>query len=123
MRSPLHPAARARSFGHALRGVAHVLRSQPNAWIHAVATLAVIGAGGWFDLSRGEWLVLVLTIAAVWTAEIFNSALEFLADAVHPEQHPLVGKAKDAAAAAVLVAALASVVVGLLIFGPRVLAP
>ena len=113
--------ARLRSFPHAFRGLGDVLRSQHNAWIHATATVIVVGAGWWLGLSRSEWAILILTIAAVWTAEAFNTALESLADAVSPAHHPLVGKAKDAAAGAVLVAAIASVIVGLLIFVPHLL--
>lgn len=111
-------AARARSFGHAFRGVAALLASQHNAWIHALATLAVVGTGALAGLSRLEWSVLVLAIAAVWTAEGLNTALEFLCDAVHPERHPLVGRAKDVAAAAVLVAAAGAAVVGVIVLGP-----
>lgn len=117
--SDLHAADRMRSFGHAFRGLGYVLRTQPHARLHALATLLVLGAGCWLDISRGEWLLLALAIGLVWMAEAFNTALETLADAVHPERHPLVGRAKDVAAAAVLLSALAAAVVGLWIFIPR----
>ncbi len=112
------PAARAASFRHAFRGVLDTLRSQPNAWIHAVFTVAVCGVGGWLGLSRLEWSVLLLATAAVWTAELFNTALELLCDVASPKPHPLVARAKDAAAGAVLVAALGAAIVGLLVLGP-----
>jgi diacylglycerol kinase (ATP) len=107
------------SIAHAVRGLGHLLTSQHNARLHAVATALALIVAAWLDLDRLEWLVLVLTIAAVWSAEAFNTALELLADAASPEFHPLVGKAKDVAAGAVLIAAIAAVVVAALILVPR----
>jgi len=97
-----------------------MLASQHNAWIHAVATAVVVGAGLMTRLSAAEWCAIVLAIVAVWVAEGLNTALEFLADATNPAFHPLIGKAKDVAAGAVLLAAIGAVVVGLLVFGPHV---
>jgi diacylglycerol kinase (ATP) len=94
------------------------LRSQHNAWIHAAATVAVVIAGYLLGISRTEWCLIVLACAAVWTAEALNTAFEFLADATTREFHPLVGQAKDVAAGAVLVTALAALIVGVLVFGP-----
>jgi diacylglycerol kinase (ATP) len=111
-----------KSFRNAFRGIAALLASQRNARIHALATVAACAAGAWLGIGRHEWCWIVLAIAAVWTAEALNTALELLADAVHPESHPLVGKAKDAAAAAVLIAAIGAAVIGLLVFGPYLLA-
>ncbi|MEY4543842.1 MAG: hypothetical protein RL685_37 [Pseudomonadota bacterium] len=99
-------AARLRSFVYAGRGVVTLLRSQHNAWIHALATLATLSLAGWLGVPRSDWLVLILAIVAVWAAEAFNTALEFLADAVSPEFHPLVEKAKDVAAGGVLICAV-----------------
>lgn len=112
---------RGRSFRYAFRGIAAVLRTQHNAWIHAGATVAVVVAGLWLRVSLLEWGLLVLAIAAVWTAEAFNTAVEALGDAVSVEQHPMVGRAKDAAAGAVLLAALGAAIVGALVFVPRLL--
>jgi len=98
-----------------------MVRSQHNAWIHAVATALVIAAGVFFDITRNEWNWIILAIIAVWTAEALNTAFEFLADATSPAFHPLIGKAKDVAAGAVLIAAIGSVAIGLSIFGPYVL--
>jgi diacylglycerol kinase (ATP) len=113
--------SRARSFVYAFSGIVSLLVSQPNARIHAFVTLVVLAAGFFIGLSRVEWCVIVITIAAVWTAEALNTSLEFLADATSPGLHPLVKKAKDIAAGGVLVAAVASVIVGVIIFGPRIL--
>ena len=110
------------SFGPALRGVLTLLRETHNARIHALATVLVIGLGLYLEVSRQEWMVLVLTLALVWLAEGMNSALEYLCDAAVPEQHPLIGKAKDVAAGAVLICAGFAVVMAALVFGPYVLA-
>lgn len=110
--------AMARGFGHAFRGAGHVLRTQRNAWVHACATLCTVALGLFLGLPAAHWALLVLAMAAVWTAEALNTALERLADAAVPGQHPLIRQAKDAAAAGVLIAAAASVIIGLLILGP-----
>ena len=98
------------------------MRSEHNAWIHLAATVAVCGLGFALRVTRSEWCWIVLAAGAVWTAEAMNTAFELLADATAPAHHPLVGKAKDAAAGAVLIAALASVLIGSMVFGPRLLA-
>jgi diacylglycerol kinase (ATP) len=112
-------AARLRSFVYAGRGIRTMLQTQHNAWLHSLATLGVVAAGLWFGLTRLEWFVLVLAVVSVWMAESFNTAFEFLCDVASPDFHPLVEKAKDVAAGAVLIAALGSVVIGLLIFAPH----
>jgi diacylglycerol kinase (ATP) len=113
---------RAQSFADAGRGIALMLASQPNARIHALATVAAIALGAVLGLTAGEWCWIALAIALVWVAEAQNSALEALADAVHPQRDARVGRAKDTAAGAVLLAAIASAVIGALVFGPRLLA-
>lgn len=112
---------RVASFGHALRGLRMLLATQRNARIHAAATLAVCGIGLALGISRGEWCWLTVAMMAVWAAEATNTALERLCDAAVPVPDPLVRDAKDLAAGAVLVSAIGSVVIGLLVFGPRVL--
>jgi len=112
---------RANSFRYAFRGLAEMLSSQPNARIHlASATLAVF-AGFFFRISSLEWVAIVLCIALVFALEAVNTALEYLTDLVSPDFHPLAGKAKDVAAAAVLVAAAGAAAVGLIIFLPKIL--
>ncbi|OBS09144.1 diacylglycerol kinase family protein [Acidihalobacter prosperus] len=111
----LRPRARLRSMGHAWRGLRWMLRSQANARVHLILTTLVIGAGLATRLDACEWTLLVLAIALVWVAEAMNTAIECLADALHPEHHPLIGRAKDVAAGAVLLAALGALAVGVLI--------
>jgi len=98
-----------------------MVRSQHNAWIHAVATVMVCTVGAISGLSPSEWCWIVLAIVAVWTAEAMNTAFELLTDLASPTFHPLAGKAKDVAAGAVLISALGSVVIGMLVLGPHVL--
>ena len=112
-------AKRIKSFQYAFRGAALMLKSQHNAWIHAVATILVLFFGFYFDLGGGQWCMLVLAIMAVWTSEALNTALEFLADVASPEIHPLVEKAKDVAAGAVLISAAGAVVIAILVLGPH----
>ena len=120
MDKSFHLMKRIRSFQYAGAGIWIMLQTQHNAWIHAVATAGVCGAGWCVGLSAAEWCWIVLAIMAVWTAEAFNTALEFLADAVLPEFHPLIKKAKDVAAGAVLITALGAAIIGVLVFYPHI---
>ena len=115
-------ADRLKSFTFAFAGIAAMLRTQHNAWVHLAATVVVVVAGLWFGIAREEWAWLVMSIVAVWTAEALNTAFEFLCDVASPEFHPLVKQAKDVAAAAVLIAGAGAAIIGLLVFVPRLLA-
>ena len=111
-------SSRAAAFRYAFHGWFYVLRTQRNAWIHTVVALVVLILGIWLWLPARDWAVLVLTIAMVFAAEFINTAIEAVVDLASPEIHPLAKVGKDVGAAAVLVAAIASVLVGLLILGP-----
>jgi diacylglycerol kinase (ATP) len=106
------------SFRYAFEGWWYVLRTQRNAWIHALITLAVFALAFWLPLSRHDWAVLILIITAVWMAELMNTALETLVNLVSPDYHPLAKIAKDVGSGAVLLGALGAVLIGLLILGP-----
>jgi len=99
-----------------------MVKTQHNAWIHAAAMVCVFALGVAFRISNWEWCFLVLCFMAVWSAEAFNTALELLCELVSPEFHPLVGRAKDVAAGAVLIAAIGSAIVGAILLMPHVLA-
>ncbi len=120
MDRPFEFTGRIRSFKYAFVGIGTMLKSQHNAWVHACATVAVVVAAFLFGVTVAEWCWLVLAIMAVWTAEALNTAFEFLADVASPEFHPLVKHSKDVAAGAVLIAAIGSVIIGFLVFGPHV---
>lgn len=114
-------ASRVRSFGHAFRGWWYVLRTQRNAWLHVAVALAVLGLGAWLRLQASEWAVIVLTMAMVFAAEFFNTAIEVVVDLASPERHPLAKLGKDIAAAAVLLTALSAIFIGILVLGPPLL--
>ena len=118
----LHPNTRVQSFRYAFRGIDSMLRTEPNARIHAAATIIVLVAGFAFGISRIEWLAITLSITAVWFAEGLNTAFESLCNVASPEFDSNVERAKDIAAGAVLITAIGAVVVGLLVFGHHLLA-
>lgn len=113
--------SRARSFRYAFAGWWFVIRTQRNAWIHAVISVLVVLAGIWLNLPTRDWAAIVIAIAMVWTAEFLNTALEAVVDLASPQQHELARVGKDVGAAAVLIAAGSSAVIGLLILGPPLL--
>lgn len=111
---------RIKSFGYALQGLKSFFKTQHNAWIHVVATVVVIVAGFLFKVSLKEWIALSFAIALVFISELFNTAIEFLCDKVSPELDPKIKLVKDISAAAVLIAAIVAVVVGAIVFVPKV---
>ena len=115
-----HSQSRSRiaAFRYAFAGLGHVLRTQRNAWIHAVATLLVIIVGTWLDIDRLDWAIMLPAIGLVWLAEFLNTALEAVVDLASPETHPMARVGKDVGAAAVLIAATAAAITGLLVLGP-----
>lgn len=110
--------SRVLAFGHAFRGWWYVLKTQHNAWIHSLFATVVFFIGLWVGLTPLDWAIIVLTIAMVFTAEFINTAIEAVVDLAMPVHHPLAKVGKDVGAGAVLVAALAGIVIGLLILGP-----
>jgi diacylglycerol kinase (ATP) len=115
---PFSIGSRIRSFGYALRGLVFMLKTQHNTWIHLAATAVVVAAGFWLQIAPGDWRWIILAIALVWVTEIVNTAFEHLCDVVQPEFHASVRTAKDVAAGAVLVAAIAAAIIGVLVFLP-----
>lgn len=113
--------ARGRSFIYAWSGVRMLLAGEHNARLHLAAAVMAIILGILFGISPGEWVAIVLCIGAVFMAEAFNSAIEALCDLVSPGPHPLIKRAKDMAAGAVLIMAAAAFVVGCIIFIPYLL--
>ncbi len=109
----------ARSFGDALWGLWHVVRSERNARIHLAAAVAALVAAAALHLRREEVAAVVFAIVVVFWAEIANSMLERLLDLVHPEHSEQVRLIKDVGAGAVLVAAVGAVAIGVLVFGPH----
>ena len=110
-----------RSFGYAVEGLGVMLRTQPNFLVHLTAAVVVIVLGIVVRLTAAEFALVALTIAVVLVVECLNTAVESMCDLVSPGFHPLVKRAKDVSAAAVLIAAAASVTIAALLFFPHVL--
>jgi diacylglycerol kinase (ATP) len=110
--------SRAKSFRYAFAGWWFVIRTQRNAWIHAVVSIAVILVSSWLQIVPRDWAVIVMAIALVWTAEFLNTALEAVVDLASPQQHYLAKVGKDVGAAAVLIAAFSAALIGFLVLGP-----
>jgi len=114
-------SSRIKSFGFALEGIITFFRTQHNAWIHAFAAIIVIISGFVLKVNNNEWCLIFIAIALVFIAEMANTAIEFLTDIVSPEYNLQAKKVKDVAAAAVLISAIAAIVIGLIIFLPKLL--
>lgn len=110
-----------KSFGFAGKGIYTTFKTQPNFRFHCISTALVVVAGWYFQLQQSEWLWLVAAISMVLVTELINTAIETLVDFVSPGYHQKAGQVKDAAAAAVLVAAIAALIIGLLIFIPKLI--
>ncbi|KZN96284.1 MAG: diacylglycerol kinase family protein [Bacillaceae bacterium] len=110
-----------KSFYFAVQGIAAAFQSERNFRIHVTAAIIVIAAGLFFNISLIEWIVILLLIGGMLALELVNTAIERIADAVSKEFHPLLKTAKDAAAGAVLVYAAVSVVIGFIIFAPKII--
>ncbi|MBK5284578.1 MAG: diacylglycerol kinase family protein [Bacteroidia bacterium] len=110
-----------KSFEYAWHGIVYTVTTQPNFRRHIVVALFAILAGWYYHLSFTEWSLVLLSIGFVWTTELVNTAFEHLTDIVTPEYNELIGKVKDIAAGAVLFAAIAAGIVGLIVFLPHIL--
>ena len=111
-----------RSFRFAGAGVFSLFRYENNARIHLLAALLVVTMSIILDLSALEWCVVVIQIGLVWGAEAMNTAIEKLADVVSPDYHPTIKVAKDLAAAGVLILSVSAVIIGGILFIPKLFA-
>ena len=111
-------SSRIRAFRYAFAGWWYVMRTQRNAWIYATATVLAVVLGLWLGLNLREWLFIIVAITMVWEAEFINTALEVAVDLASPQQHRLAKIGKDVGAAAVLIAAGSSAVIGIIIYWP-----
>ncbi len=109
-----------RSFGYAFKGLRSCIGKEQNLGTHLLVAVAVLAAGWLFGISRGEWIAVILCIGIVIGAELINSAIERVVDLASPDYHPLAGQAKDIAAGAVLIVAIAAAAVGLIVFLPYI---
>jgi len=112
---------RIRSFGYALNGLRILIREEHNASIHLFVSVCVVIAGVVLNISAMEWIAVVFAIGLVFSLEAMNSSIENLADFVSAEKHNWIKKIKDLSAAGVLIGAIAAVVIGLIVFIPKIL--
>lgn len=113
---------RAKSFTHAGRGIFLLIKTTHNIWIQCAMLVAVIAAGFYFGISQIEWALVVFAAGLVLAAEAFNTAIEIDIDLTSAQYHPYARDTKDVAAGAVLIACVTAAIIGLLIFGPYLLA-
>ena len=113
-------ANRTKAFAYAIAGLIYVFKTAHAIWIQTVIAACVVLVGFYLKISASDWRWIALAITLVWMTEIMNTAVESVCDALHPEHHPMIGIAKDAAAGAVLMAGIGAVVIGLLTFWPYV---
>ena len=118
-RTPFSFRKRLRSINYAIEGVGSFFKSEHNAWIHLVATMVVIMLGLVYRVSAMEVAILALCIGFVWSAEIFNTSIEKTMDLISTEKDPMIKRIKDLSAAAVLIAAITALVVGCIVFIPK----
>ena len=111
---------RLKSFSYAFSGLKTAVKEEHNARIHLVATVAVLALSVFFNINRYEWVAVIFAIGFVFAMELLNSAIENTADFVSLEKHDSIRKIKDLSAAAVLVSAIAALIVGLIIFLPKI---
>jgi diacylglycerol kinase len=109
------------SFGFAFNGLKILFREEHNSWIHLLSSISIIIAGFYYKLSGNEWLAIVIVIGSVFMAEIINTAIENLSDFVSPEKSEQIKRIKDLSAAAVLMSAFAAIIVGLIVFLPKII--
>jgi len=112
---------RIQAFKHAFAGWHFVITTQRNAWIHAVASIIVFATCLWLQISIRDWALIIIAVSLVWIAEFINTALEAITDLAMEHIHPLAKVGKDVGAAAVLLAALTAVLIGLIVLGPPLL--
>ena len=114
-------SARLNSFRFAIKGVITFFQQEHNAWIHLVATLAVLLGSVYFSITGFELIALIIVTGLVWIAEMFNTVIEHIMDLISPEYHQKVAFIKDLSAAAVLVSAILAAVTGLIVFLPKII--
>ncbi|AYC29612.1 diacylglycerol kinase family protein [Paenisporosarcina cavernae] len=107
-------------FHYAFEGFIHAVKTERNFRFHLVSALIVLVVSWWLRISFFEWIIVILLITGVLVLELLNTVLERVVNLIMPTQHPLAKQAKDVSAAAVFVFALASAIIGLLIFLPKI---
>lgn len=113
-------ANRLKSVGYAFKGLVYLLKTEASIKIQVFCAIAITLAGFYFDISKTEWLIQILCIGLVMSLEGMNTAIESIADFIHPERHEAIGKIKDIAAGGVFIAAICSAIVASVIYIPKI---
>jgi len=111
---------RIKSIGYALKGACHLIATEASIKVQFVIGILMTFAGFYFELSTTEWMIQITVIALIMTIEGINTAIEEIADFVHPEYHKKIGLIKDISAGAVFIFAIAAVIIGLIIYIPKI---
>lgn len=111
-----------KSFTYAWNGILYAIRSEKHMRFHLLATILVVIAGWFFNINTTEWCLIILCIGGVCMAELFNTAFEQLVNLVSPQHNLIAGRVKDVAAGAVLIFSIAALIIGLVVFVPKILA-
>ncbi|MFB9054751.1 diacylglycerol kinase [Formosa undariae] len=111
---------RIKSVGYAFKGAILLLKTESSIKIQFAIALCVTVTGFYYEISATEWMAQILAIGIIMTAEGLNTAVEAIADFIHPEHHPKIGFIKDISAGAVFIAAIAATIVGFIIYFPKV---
>mgnify|MGYP000577117676 CR=1 FL=1 len=117
---PFSVRARIRSFSFAIQGIKTLFRDEDNAKVHVLTAVIVIIGGLYFDISSVEWMLITVAIGFVLVTEIVNTALENICDYLTEETDPLIKRIKDLSAGAVLISALTAIIIGLMVFIPKI---
>ncbi len=120
MKNTFSPKRLYHSFRYAFKGIYQVFRYESNMQIHLLAAVSVVIGGFLLQIDSTEWCLIVFAIIGVWVAEMFNTSIEVLTDLVSPDYHELAGKVKDIAAGGVVLATLGAVIIGGLVFLPKI---
>lgn len=111
---------RMESFRFAINGLLRFFKEEPNARIHLCSSLLVAAIGYWLQISKIEWILLLIVVGLVWASEIMNTVIERIMDFIHPGYDEKIGRIKDMAAAAVLISSIVAAIAGLIIFIPKI---
>lgn len=114
--------SRVQSFTYAIKGIIHAFKHERSIWLQSICAVVTIIAGFVFNISRIEWLAVIVCIGIVFASETMNTAIETIVDFISPEYDKKAGLIKDLAAGAVLITAIMSAVVALVIFTPKIVA-
>jgi len=111
---------RLKSFKYAFNGLRILIKEEHNARIHLFATICILIAGLFFKISINEWIAIIFSVGLVFSLEIINSSIENIADFISPERHEMIRKIKDLSASGVLISAITALLIGLIIFIPKI---